>query len=562
MVSSTEISGLLRTGSGNSTYMKKSTLVFCFFFLSIGARAQLKYIVEDFEGFCNGTADLKTNGVFSFGNQAAGIESKRSLNKGYSGKRYLQLRKGDTPAYGGWGKGLCVNVELEPEADDLNFYFLQSGPPAETKIVVALQDDDNSDDVFTKECDDEWHSELTLNGKDSWALVSIPLSGFKDSNKGGDGAFNISYKSGKLISIIFTFLNSAKPVQGQSLCFDMLCFSKGPLRTGDSIFDPPQGWKEDHCSLGAWSKEGNSANFCEIATSIENIFGTQKKLGVVHFFQPFAVDGGSKQNFYPSIEKINAVVTQGYIPMITLEDHFAFLSPGEKQPNLYSIIEGHFDTFFAAWAKEIGQVKGEVLLRILHEFNGDWYPWCTVNNDQNPELIIKAYRHIHDIFKKQGVTNVKFIWCPNSMSIPQTKWNFIMDAYPGDEYVDIVGLDIYNGAGKSVAWRSFRKEGIENYFILTQQAAKKPLIVCEVASREREPDECRDAQNKAEWIAEMSEALQSDMSKVVLLTWFNEKKTFKINTSQASREAFLKYIWGNEHFSSGNGHMKWVIGEK
>jgi len=59
------------------------------------------------------------------------------------------------------------------------------------------------------------------------------------------------------------------------------------------------------------------------------------------------------------------------------------------------------------------------------------------------------------------------------------------------------------------------------------------------------------AQNKAEWIKQMSEALKSDMSKVRLLTWFNEKESFKINSSAESQKAFLNYIIQDDFFKSG-----------
>jgi beta-mannanase len=278
---------------------------------------------------------------------------------------------------------------------------------------------------------------------------------------------------------------------------------------------------------------------------------------VIHFFQPFATDGGAQQNQYPSVDRINKVIESGYVPMITLEDHFVNVKPGMQQPNLYSIVEGHFDSFFKAWANQIRQVKGVVLLRILHEFNGDWYPWCLANNDKDPKLLIKAFRHIHDMFTQSNVTNVKFIWCPNSMSWPQESWNFIMDAYPGDEYVDYVGLDIYNGAGKDpTVWRSFRKEGMENYFVLTQRLPNKTLFVCETASREREAGESASAQNKAEWIRQMSEALGTDMSGVRLLAWFNEKKTFHVTSSEGAQGAFLDYVLKNDHFKSGTSYLK------
>jgi beta-mannanase len=226
-----------------------------------------------------------------------------------------------------------------------------------------------------------------------------------------------------------------------------------------------------------------------------------------------------------------------------------------KQPNLYSIIEGHMDAFFFRWAGEIKQMKGTVWVRILHEFNGDWYPWCIVNNDRDPALFIKAYHHIHDLFKKQGTTNVKFVWCPNSMSVPQESWNFIMDAYPGDEYVDVVGMDVYNGAGDATRWHSFRRVAIENYFLFTQLLPQKPLVICETASRERSTSEPGPAQTKAEWIKQMSETLQSDMTKVKLLTWFNEKSTFKINSSPGAKKAFHDYIFNSSYFKDGNSAL-------
>src|SRR2546430_3253176 len=150
----------------------------------------------------------------------------------------------------------------------------------------------------------------------------------------------------------------------QLWCFDFLCFSKGKLPIGPHLFAPPPASPDDFCNLGAWSAEGNSANFTEIPVSVENIFKSSpdKKLGVVHFFQPFAFDGGATQNTYPSTERIDKVVEQGYIPMITLENHFVNTKHPLKQPNLYSIIEGHFDAFFTDWAKQIKLVKGTVLL--------------------------------------------------------------------------------------------------------------------------------------------------------------------------------------------------------
>jgi hypothetical protein len=330
-----------------------------------------------------------------------------------------------------------------------------------------------------------------------------------------------------------------------NLDIDFICFSKGLLSKA-----PGEG-----CALGLWSAEGNQANFTEIATNFEQMFGKEKKLALIHLFQPFSADGTSNLSQYPSVDRVNKILEQGYTPMITLENHYVNVNAKTKQPNLYSIIEGHMDAFFFKWAGEIKQMKGTVWVRILHEFNGNWYPWCVVNNDRDPALFVKAYRHIHDLFKKQGTTNVKFVWCPNSMSVPQEPWNFIVDAYPGDDYVDILGMDVYNGAGDATLWYSFRRVAIENYFLFNEHWPSKPVVVCETASRERSGSEAGPAQTKAEWIRQMGETLQSDMTKIRLLTWFNEKSTFKLNSSSGSKKAFQEYILKSSYFKDGNSSL-------
>jgi beta-mannanase len=529
-------------------------LFFSFMLLSIpGIMAQLKFIIEDFEGIDYGPGDLKPNGIFIYGNTKANVDGTLSNHESYSGERSIKINKEGGLTYGGWGKGISVNIELDVNTDFLNFYVYSGTSNNISTLKIELQDDDNGDHIFHKDHDDMWTSKNKIEAKNGWQLISIPLSSFKDNNEGGDDGFNISYKNGKLLSLIFSFDETAKSNQVWS--FDFISISQGKLPTGKSIFSAPPSQSSDFCSLGLWSKEGNSANYTDIAVNFENSFkyGSDKKLAVIHFFQPFSFDGGNTQNAYPTVDRINKVIAAGYIPLVTLEDHFVNTKPHIKQPNLYSIVEGHFDSFFKDWATQMKQAKGTILLRILHEFNGDWYPWCTINNDKNPEMVVKAYRHIHNIFKAQNVTNVKFVWCPNSMSIPQEKWNFIMDAYPGDQYVDYVGLDIYNGAGKGIPlWRSFRKEGIENYFIINQRLSHLPILICEAASRERESYESKTSQNKAEWIRQMSDALSTDMSKIKLLVWFNEKGTFKITSSESSQHSYLTNILKNDYFRSGS----------
>jgi len=516
-------------------------------FISQRVAAQLKFVVEDFEGLANDPSLLSKNGIFFFGNASAQISATQAGVNYYEGK-VLKVGQGKG-GEGGWGKGLGLFVELDVSVDHLNFYVsteTNKSPP----LKIELQEDDDGDGKYTKEKDDSWI--CVINAKkyipegNGAQLVSVPLSNFKDGNQGGDGIFNCGYKQGKLLSVMIALPKQRQPPQGL-LSFDFLCFSKGPL-----VYPMPKPGKDSFCIFGLWSKEGSEADFIQIARDFEKNFGTEKKPGVIHFFQALDNNEINADNSAFFVQKVNELIQEGYLPMITFENRYIHADPKFKQPNLYSILEGHQDQLFTKWAQQVKLIKGTVLVRILHEFNGNWYPWCIANNDGKAELFVKAYRHIRDIFSANAVTNAKFIWCPNSMSVPQEPWNFIMDAYPGHNYVDLVGMDVYNGAGyESFLWRSFRKEGMENYFLLTQYLPDKPLIVCETASRERLTTEPYDLQTKGQWIAQLSEALKTDMAKIKLLSWFNEKSMFKLNSSFAAQEAFLKYIIKDSYFRSG-----------
>jgi hypothetical protein len=506
-------------------------------FLSFSIHAQLKFIIEDFEGLSDGTSSLHKNGIFDYGNSSAEITSLPEQNKPfYIQSRSLQIKKTGKQNYGGWGKGISLNVELDPDIDHLNFYLLCHKP---CHFKIMIQEDDNNSSSYEEERDDNWICEINTIADAGWKFVSVPLKKFIDENEGGDGKFNCNYKEGKLLSFIIS--NEKQTDPEFEAAFDFICFSEGEL--------PEPKESRGSCGVGLWSEEGNKANFSGIAATFEKMFGTKPL--VVHLFQPFSSDGGQTHNIIQSIDNIERLIADGYIPMITIEDHYvdpAGLKENTEQPNLYSITEGHFDFFFTQWARKIKELKGPVLVRILHEFNGDWYPWCIIQNEKDPKLFIKAYRHIRNIFKEENVTNAKFIWCPNSMSVPQASWNFILDAYPGNEYVDIVGCDIYNGSGNnSDNWRSFRREAIETYFLATKYYPDKPFMVCETASRERKSGEGK-AQGKGEWIEQMSIALKNDLSQTQLLNWFNENPSFKLNSSSESKDAFFNYIIKDLHF--------------
>src|ERR1044071_8009092 len=119
-----------------------SPIVFALLFLQqLSSPAQLKFLIEDFEGFSNGISDLHKNGVFDYGNIKAEVQKVKSNKEPfYIEDRCIAIKKEGKQDHGGWGKGISLNVELDPSKDYLNFYLRSASA---FSFKVTLQEDDD-----------------------------------------------------------------------------------------------------------------------------------------------------------------------------------------------------------------------------------------------------------------------------------------------------------------------------------------------------------------------------------------------------------------------------------
>lgn len=100
--------------------------------------------------------------------------------------------------------------------------------------------------------------------------------------------------------------------------------------------------------------------------------------------------------------------------------------------------EGAYDAIFTGMAQTLkNQGVRRAIIRLGWEFNGDWYPWRA----QGKEEAWKRYwaRAVQAMRKVDGI-ELRFDWCPNigEQKVSPEK------LYPGDEHVDIIGMDVYN----------------------------------------------------------------------------------------------------------------------
>ncbi len=196
---------------------------------------------------------------------------------------------------------------------------------------------------------------------------------------------------------------------------------------------------------------------------------------------------------------LRAIHALGAVPCLTWEPMYYSPSSGERMISARSILQGDYDPYLISFARKAANWGHSFILRLAHEMNIKRYHWGTTKEGygpQSPSLYRQMFRHVISIFRKQGADNVLFAFCPNAESVPNTSydpsaaWNTISAYYPGNEYVQILGVDGYNWGttqtrekhGWTSSWQSFEDIFAQAVAKLRNLNADKPLIVFETAS--------------------------------------------------------------------------------
>jgi mannan endo-1,4-beta-mannosidase len=250
---------------------------------------------------------------------------------------------------------------------------------------------------------------------------------------------------------------------------------------------------------------------------------------------------------------MRSVIEKGKQPLVTWEPWRLpedFTNPRQSVEDasfrLKALTSGAFDDYIADWAGKIKTLPGRVAVRLMHEMNGNWYPWCGHTNGNTPEQYVLTWRYIHDLFRHKQATNVEWVWCPYVISAPPS--TAFTDYFPGDEYIDWLGLDGYNwGTSRPWAcWQEFPKLFGEAYRSLIGLSAK-PLMIAEVGCAE-----C--GGSKADWLRHAYHCASTMFPRLRAVVWFNLDKEcdWRVESSNDSLAAF-RNTWGQYE---GNGTVE------
>ena len=276
---------------------------------------------------------------------------------------------------------------------------------------------------------------------------------------------------------------------------------------------------------GVYTRDLSASNLTKL-TAFESDVG--KKAAIVMWFQAWGAP--NEKDFNTLL--MTAVRNHGSIPLVTWEPRDVTQGADQPQYALQNIINGTFDSYISTFALDAKAWGHPFFLRFAHEMNDQWVPWSEQVNGNKAGQYIQAWRHVHDIFRAKGVTNVTWVWCPGvSVDI-----NSFRELYPGDRYVDWVCMDGYNYRGDH--WTSFFTIFNRTYQNL-RTITSKPQMIAETGSPEQ-------GGSKAAWITDAySQQLPIKFPNIKAIIWFNVDQTkeqegidWRIESSPAAQHAF------------------------
>ncbi len=168
----------------------------------------------------------------------------------------------------------------------------------------------------------------------------------------------------------------------------------------------------------------------------------------------------------------------------------------EAAANRFSIehiLAGDLDADFRRWARGAKEFGTPLIVEFGTECNGDWFPWNGVHHGggtldgfgdptkpDGPERFVAAYRRIVTLMRREGANNIVWVFHPNAGDWPEDAWNRFENYYPGDGFVDWIGVSAYGPQEPMDSdWETFRAQLDPWYARASTLAPGKPIFIAE-----------------------------------------------------------------------------------
>lgn len=233
------------------------------------------------------------------------------------------------------------------------------------------------------------------------------------------------------------------------------------------------------------------------------------------------------------LETARWIRDDGSIPFIRLmlrSEAVTYLD--EPLYTLDNILNGIFDEDLRAWFIAARDFGTPLLVEYGTEVNGEWFSWNGVWNgggetggygdptlSDGPERFIDAYRHIIQLAREVGAENITWVFHLDDSDIPEEEWNRFEHYYPGDDWIDWIGVSIYGALAPDDGGCVPFSDSMDAIMPrLAAMSPGKPVVVLEFATDANNPN-C----DQLDWIrAALTELVSNRWPGVIGFSYWNE----------------------------------------
>jgi beta-mannanase len=242
--------------------------------------------------------------------------------------------------------------------------------------------------------------------------------------------------------------------------------------------------------------------------------------------------------------KVTQSWQRGALPVITWQSAPHDFANPQRSLSSYSmklIAAGTFDRYLRSFATGITDTRLPVVIRLDQEMNGNWYPWSAGYNSRGiantPAYFRAAWQHIWQVFEDAGANPYTiWAWTPSrtdTLVVDSTTGSSAGDTglaedYPGDPYVDWIGMSAYQFRPSQPSTFDFILGGtLEGNAVdigLKDVSASKPILIAEMGSAQTVGVATDNTAVKAAWTTETLAAIAADPRIVGFVLFNNDVK--------------------------------------
>lgn len=185
------------------------------------------------------------------------------------------------------------------------------------------------------------------------------------------------------------------------------------------------------------------------------------------------------------------------IPYITISTH---VLPQEIKNNLYrEICKGNYDTFLKEYASDLRNYKHPVFMT-FEALPGDQF---------TGEQFQKAWQYVYTFFNNLGISNVTWVWCPLSDKNE--------DHYPGEKFVDWIGVSCLNYADNAKAKDWYLFSGLYEPYRKAYGKFKKPVMITNLGTVL--------GSSQSYWFSDALKSISAKYKEIRSVIFYSEEKT-------------------------------------